>query len=94
MIIGTDFLEKLGIDKCFSDKYLRWEGTEIAMQYKNTITDRNTIQLVYHLAIEPQILQEAEEWHNRIMDADYSAVNAPEYLNQLTHLNNDQRAYY
>jgi hypothetical protein len=80
------------MDVRFSEKYMSWEGTQNSMKYKNTITDRNTTQLVYHLAIEPPILQEAEERHDRILDADYSAVNVPEYANKLTHLNNDQKS--
>jgi hypothetical protein len=69
MIIDADLLENLGIDVCLSNKYMRWEVIEFPMKYKNTITNRNTTQLVYHLAIEPPILQEAEEQHDRILDA-------------------------
>jgi hypothetical protein len=60
------------------------------MKYKNTLSDKNTTQLIYHMVVDPPILREAKESHNRLLDADSFAVDVPNYVNDLQHLNSNQ----
>ena len=42
--------------------------------------------------MEPTVLQQAEERHNRILDADYSKVDSRTYVEELKHLNSTEKA--
>jgi hypothetical protein len=52
-------------------KCISWDGTEIPLKTRNTLSDDEMLHMLYHAENEPDILQEAEKRQNRIRDADY-----------------------
>jgi hypothetical protein len=46
--------------------------------------------MLYHAAYEPDILQEAEQRQNRILDADYRKVEIDQFVEELKHLTMDE----
>jgi hypothetical protein len=47
--------------------------------------------MLYNPANEPDILQEAEKRQNRILDADYRKVKVDPFVQELEHLNKDEK---
>jgi hypothetical protein len=47
--------------------------------------------MLYHAANEPDILQEAEERQNRILDADYHKDEVDPCVQELAHLTKEER---
>jgi hypothetical protein len=54
----------------------------------------NFLRMLYHAANEPYILQEVEKRKNRILDADYSNVEVYPYVQELSHLTEDEKNYW
>jgi hypothetical protein len=86
MIIGADLLSELGIEINFSTQRIIWEGVEIPMKDKHIISDLQNATAIYYQSIEPTVLKEAEARQNRILDADYSALDLDDYAHMETHL--------
>lgn len=91
MVIGIDLMTELGIDINFSTSRISWEGTEIPMKLKNQVSDLNVAMDIYHFNMEATVIKEAEERHQRILDADYRAIDLKEYTDKLTHLTLQER---
>ena len=91
MIIGTDLMVALGLDTRFSDKRIVWEGIEVPMSTRNYLSDRETTHRVYHSAVQTTTLKHAEDRHNRILDADYTAVDMESYVEELKHLTHKEK---
>jgi hypothetical protein len=47
--------------------------------------------MLYNAANEPDILQEAEKRHNRILDADYRKVEVDTFVEELKHITMDEK---
>ncbi len=92
MIIGSDLMEDLGIILDYSEKEVRWEGHTVPMKERGTLKDDDTLQFLYEIHTEPPQIQEAEERRDRILDADYSAVDIDKYVCEQKHLDSDQKA--
>ena len=91
MIIGDDLMTELGLDLCFSTKEIKWGEESIPMKNRGVLTDRKATKILYHMLIQPPSIMEAEERHKRILDADYSQVDLDEYLNNIKHLQEDEK---
>jgi hypothetical protein len=61
------------------------------MPNKGTMSNIETLNAVYHMVIEPPVLQQAEARQTRILDANYEAVNIMEYVMAQDHLNETEK---
>ena len=74
MIIGTDLMNKLNMDLLFSTNEIVWEGYNIQMKEKGTISSTNKMEAMYHSATQSPILSRAEKRQNTILDANYEKI--------------------
>jgi hypothetical protein len=92
MIMGMDFMTSIGITVYREQICIRWVGTEIPLKTRNTLSDDDDIlHMLYNAANEPDILQEAEKRQNRILDAYYRKVEVDPFVQELEHLNEDEK---
>ena len=85
-------MTNIGIYVDTEAKAVRWEGNTTPLQQKHQLADGDQLNTLYHLSMEPTVLQQAEERHNRILDADYSKVDSRTYIEELNHLNSTEKA--
>ena len=91
MIIGMDIMTTLGIDIKTSTKEIEWEGAKIPLRPRGG-SNKETLNAIYEATQVPEPVAEAEERQARILDADYSAVDVMEYINELKHLNKEEKS--
>jgi hypothetical protein len=74
MIIGMDLMTSIGITVDCEKRCIRWGGTEIPLKTRKTLKNDDILHMLlhmlYHVANEQDILQEAEKRQIRILDAD------------------------
>ena len=78
IIIGIDLLTALEMDLKFSNQTIVWDNLTAPMQ---TWKDQDEDERAYILATEAQILKVAEEPQNRILDANYLAIDLDKKVN-------------
>jgi hypothetical protein len=93
MIKGVDLMTSIGIMVDCEQRCIRWGGTEIPLKTRNTLSDNESLHILYNAANEPYILQEAEKRHNRILDADYGKVEVDPFVQEIEHLNNPYMSF-
>ena len=86
MNIGADLLSALGTESNFNTQQIVREGVEIPMKEKHIKSDLQNATAIYYQSIELTVLKEAEARQNRILDADYSALELDDYAHMVTHL--------
>jgi hypothetical protein len=91
MIMGVDLIKSIGITVDCEQRCIRWGGTEIPLKTRTTLNDNEILHMLYHAANEPDILQEAENKQNRILDADYHKVEVDPYVQELADLTKDEK---
>jgi hypothetical protein len=72
-------------------KEVEWEGNTIPLKFKGDMQNEEHFNMIYHMAIEPEILKTAEERQSRILEADYSKVDATDYVHSLDYLSNSEK---
>jgi hypothetical protein len=80
MIMCMDLMTSIGITVDCEQRCIRWGGTEIPLQTRDTLSDNEILHMLYHAANEPDIMQEAEKRQNRILDADYLKVEVDPFV--------------
>jgi hypothetical protein len=91
MIIGMDLLTNIGLYINTEAKTVCWEGSEIPLKERGDLSDKDVVNVIYAMAVSPDILQEAEARQERILDADYSKVDIDEHISLLSHLTKEQK---
>jgi hypothetical protein len=91
MIMGVDLMTSIVISVDCEQRCIRWGGTEIPLKTRTTLNDNEILHLLYHAANEPDILQEAENRQNRMLDADYRKVEVDPYVQELAHLTKGEK---
>jgi hypothetical protein len=91
MIMGMNLMTSIGITMNCDQRCIRWGGTEIPLKTRNTLSDDESLHMLYNAANEPDILQEAEKRQNRILDADYRKVEVDPFVHELEHLTKDEK---
>jgi hypothetical protein len=93
MIMGMNLMTSIGITVDCELRCIRWGGTEIPLKTINTlsVSDTEILHMLYHAENEPDILQEAEKRHNCILDADYSTIEVGHFVQELSHLTEDEK---
>jgi hypothetical protein len=61
------------------------------LKTRTTLNENEILHMVYYAADEPDILQEAENRQNRILNADYRKVEVDPYVQKLIHLKKDEK---
>jgi hypothetical protein len=89
MIMVMDLMTYVGITVDCEQRHIRWGGTEIPLKTRATLNNEEILHMLYHAANEPDILQEAENRQNRILDADYRKVEVDPFIQELKHLTMD-----
>jgi hypothetical protein len=91
MIMGMDLIKSIGITVDCGQRFIRWGVTEIPFKTRNPLSDNEILHMLYNAANEPDILQEAEKRQHRILDADYRKVEVDPFVQELYHLNKDEK---
>ena len=91
MIIGTDMMEAVGIDLRFSTMTIEWDNIIIPMKNRGLISDRNAAEIIFQSAVQSTLISRAEKRHQTILDADYSAIDIDEYVEELHYLTKEIR---
>jgi hypothetical protein len=90
MIMGMDLMTSIGIMVDCQQRCIRWGGTEIPLKTRVTLNNDKILNMLYHAANEPDILQEAEKRQNRILDDYYHKVEVDSFVQELKHLTMDE----
>ena len=91
MIIGLDLIDELGLVIDFKDKVINWEELQMPMRPKGMVTDVATTHTLYHMAVDPPVVKAAEDRYNKILDANYEALDIPKLVSELKHLTRQQQ---
>ena len=95
IIVGRDILLRMGISLDFQSKVTRWMGHELPMKSTVSIAmdipSAHEIEQFYQQELEEDLLIMAELFSDEIMDRKYQAVSPEEVVQQLDHLNTQQR---
>jgi hypothetical protein len=91
MIMAMDLMTSTGITVDCEQRCIRWGGTEIPLKTRNTLSNDETLHMLYHEANEPAILQEAEKRQSSILDADYRKFQVDPFVQELEHLTMDEK---
>ena len=84
MIIGMDLMTAIGIYVDTEEKVIRWQGNVTPLGQRNM--DQETVNAIYALTQDSPVVQQAEQRQQKILDADYSAVDIDNYVNGLPEL--------
>jgi hypothetical protein len=91
MIMGMDLMTSIGISVDCEQRCIRWGGTEIPLKTRAILNNDEFLNMLYHAANEPDILQEAEKRQNRILDADCRKVEVNQFVQELKHPTMDEK---
>jgi hypothetical protein len=91
MIMGMDLMASIGVTVDCEQRCIRWGGTEIPLKTRATLNNDEILHMLNHAANEPDILQEAENRQNRILDADYRKGEVDPFVEELKHLTMDEK---
>ena len=83
MIIGSDLLWNMGVDISYSRERVEWLDDFIPLKELNTLVDWEMCEMLYSIHTDSPLIKEMEERTDRILDADYSAVDIPAMVNEL-----------
>jgi hypothetical protein len=91
MIMGMDLMTFIGITVDCEQRGIIWGGTEIHLITRNTLSGDEILHMLYNAADEPDILQEAENRQNRILDTDYRKVEVDPFVQELEYPTEDEK---
>jgi len=91
MIIGMDLMVDIGIFVNTATRTVDWGDHSTPLKPRGCLADSEYMEAIYQLTQEPPVLQQAEERHNYIVDADYSAVDIRDHVSSLTHLSTKEQ---
>ena len=89
LIIGIDLMEALGVDISFKENKITWDDVTIPMKERGLVSDHDSMEIIFHTAVQAPIITKAETRQRMILDADYSQVDIDETIDQLEELSND-----
>jgi hypothetical protein len=91
MIMGMDLITSTGIQVDCEQRCIRWDGTEITLKTRSTLSDTEILHMLYNAANEPNIFLKAEKRQTRILDADYRKIEVDPFVQELAHLTEDEK---
>jgi hypothetical protein len=98
VILGADFLTKTGIDVNYSTGTIQWFENELPLRDPHTLKDKDYVAMAEIVEIQQEVEFFGMDWYDptcyaiEILDAKYEKVQIDEVVNQLEHLNVQQKA--
>ena len=95
---GADFLNKSGIDVKYSTRTIQFFENEIPLRNPHLLTDKDYLSMAEIVKIQQEIEFFGMDWYDpncyasKILDVKYEKVQIDEVVNQLKHLNVQQKA--
>ena len=83
IILGSDFMEALGIDLQYSSHTITWDACTIPLKPAGTLVDETICEAIYYAHTQPPLLQAMEQRQHQILDADYSKVDLDSMVDEL-----------
>jgi hypothetical protein len=96
-ILGADFLTKTGIDVKYSTGTMEWFNNELPLRNPHLPQDRDFEAIAEIVEVQQEEALFGMDWYNptcyavEILDAKYEKVEVDEVINQLNHLNTEQK---
>ena len=97
LILGTDFLSKTGIDIKYSTRTMKWFDDELPLRDPSNITDKEILAMAGVLEMQQEMELFDLDWYDpvchaiEILEAKYEKVSTNEVVDQLEHLNLQQK---
>ena len=92
MILGRDLMEALGMDLCFSQNLIKWDGATTPMQDPSVFDESNIDDFEQEVhSIHDPLTTEAERIQ-RILDVKYAAADLEKFCLQQDHLSTGEQA--
>ena len=83
---------ELGLYVDTNDKVIVWEDRTTPLRQRGELTEKAAlIETLYHMVLQPPLLQKAEERQKSILDADYSQVDIDDYVDSLEKLSSEEK---
>ena len=87
MIIGMDLQVELGLYVDTNEKVIVWDDRTTPLRQRGELTEKAAlIETLFHMAMQPPVLKDAEDRQKSILDADYSQVDINDYVDSLEKL--------
>jgi hypothetical protein len=97
VILGADFLTKTGIDIKYSTGTIEWFDNELPLCNPHLFQDKDFEAMAEIVEVQQEEALFGMDWYNptcyavEILDAKYGKVDIDELINQLNHLNTEQK---
>ncbi len=97
MILGADFLTKTGIDVKYSTNTIEWFENELPLRDPHLFKDEDYASMAKITEIQQEVEFFGIEWYDptcyaiEILDAKHESVQIDYAVNQLEHLNKQQK---
>ncbi len=97
VILDADFLTKTGIDVRYSTGIMEWFGNELPLRNPHLLQDKNFEAMAEIVEIQQEEALFGMDWYDptcyavKILNARYETVEVDEVINQLNHLNTEQK---
>jgi hypothetical protein len=97
VILGADFLTKTGIDVKYSTGTMEWFDNELPLRNPHLLQDKDFEAMAEIVEVQQEEALFGMDWYNptcyavEILDAKYEKVEVDEVINQLNHLNTEQK---
>ena len=82
-ILEADIMSAIGIDIKYSTAEIQWDDMIVPMKSFGMLQCRDTLNMAYEAATKDPILQQVDDRHKNILDADYSKVDIEEMVEAL-----------
>ena len=98
VILGADFLTKTGIDVKYSTNTIEWFENELPLRDPHLLKDEDFASMATIIEIQQEVEFFGMDWYDptccaiKILDAKYESVQIDDVVNQLEHLNIQQKA--
>jgi hypothetical protein len=98
VILGADFLTKTGIDVKYSTNTIEWFENELPLRDPHLLKDEDFASMATIIEIQQEVEFFGMDWYDptcyaiEILDAKYESVQIDDVVNQLEHLNIQQKA--
>ena len=97
VILGADFLTKTGIDVKYSTGTIQWFENELPLRDPRLLKDQDYAAMAEISAIQQEVEFFGMDWYDptcyatEILDAKYEKVHTDDVVEQLNHLNDQQK---
>ena len=83
IILGSDFMEALGIDLHYSNHSITWDACTIPLKPAGTLANKTICEALYYAHTQAPLLQAMEDRQHQPLDTDYSKVDLDSMVDEL-----------